>query len=171
MSPCMSVLGKGFMVSEVQHQQQVRCECPFSLEDEDLLWARDYFDQMIINTSPYDVEKLVFTVTNVVDFIVTLRKVFHPCSLSVSSAWDTHSSCHSFSPPCWPDVWPLVMWVKSAEETHSLRSCWQHQWQQRVPAKSGTRRDWVHNGTREMLMHLKDNLALDTKPAVVAAQC
>lgn len=53
-------------------------------------------------------------------------EVFHPCCLSVSSAWDTHSSCHSFSPPCWPDVWPAVTWMKkSAEETHSLRSCWQ----------------------------------------------
>lgn len=67
-----------------------------------------------------------FLVTSVVDFVMTLREVFHPCCLSLSSAWDTHSSCHGFSPPCWPDVWPLVMWVKkSADETHSLRNCWQ----------------------------------------------
>lgn len=67
-----------------------------------------------------------FLVTSVADFVMTSREVFYPCCLSVSSAWDTHLSCHSFSPPCWPDVWPLVMWVKkSAEETHSLRSCWQ----------------------------------------------
>lgn len=30
-----TVLGKRFIVSQVQQQQQERCECPFSLEDGD----------------------------------------------------------------------------------------------------------------------------------------
>lgn len=73
MSPCRNVLDRGFTVCEIQHQQRVRCECSFNLEDENSLWAQDHFDQIIIKVSPYDVEKLAFSVRNMTDSGMTLR--------------------------------------------------------------------------------------------------
>lgn len=47
MSPCRNILGRGFIVHEVQPQHLVRCERSFNL-DENFLWAQGHFDQSMI---------------------------------------------------------------------------------------------------------------------------